>query len=87
MAQREEVLGISEFITPRQARKKPSPPNAPVTCYSSSASVDSGFFTDILQHAVNWLSTGTGADRGNWISWNQQKGFSVYLVLRGQYLS
>ena len=50
MAQREEAVGMAEFVTPRLAIKKPSPPDLPVTYYSSSASINGGFSAEILQH-------------------------------------
>ena len=59
MVQREEAAGTAEFAIPRQASNHP-PPDVPVIHYSSSTSVNGSLFTEILQHAVNWLSTGTG---------------------------
>ena len=83
VAQKEGAVGMVEFVMPQQASKKPSTPNLPVTYYSRISSVTGSFFREISQHAVNWLSTGTGGVEHR-ILWNQLKGFSAYPVLRGR---
>ena len=60
VAQKEEAVGMVEFVMLQQASKKPSTPTLPVTYYSRITSAAGSFFTEISQHAVNWLSTGTG---------------------------
>ena len=48
LAQREAGVGMAEFVMPRQTSREPSPPDAPVTYYSSSASINGSLFTEIF---------------------------------------